>query len=160
MTTSNGSDDATKKTITSTSTSTNSSSDSVESSSSTEKKETNNGVKTKQYDDKDALSNATDFDDDSYKDSNNIGKSVHLTKAKIGRVDQQDGGIWIQTINDTTSINNTFVQAINLPSYNFKEGDVVDIKATLQGMKKSMVTFKNDSDKYPTLWITSIQKTN
>ncbi|MGR8826824.1 hypothetical protein N2E09_04300 [Leuconostoc citreum] len=159
LTTSNTNDVA-KKTNTSTSTSSNSSSARVESSSSAEKDGTSNDLKTKQYDDKDALSNAKDFDDDSYKDSNNIGKSVHLTNAKIARVDKNDGGLWIQTISDDTNITNAHVQAINLSSYNFKEGDIVDIKATLQGMKKSMVTFKNDSDKYPTLWIASIEKTN
>lgn len=116
-------------------------------------------LKTRQYNDTDALTNAQNFDDAAYENKTNIGKSIHLTNAKIGRIGDDTIGIWIQTTTDDNNINNAFIQAINMPSYHLKEGDVVDIKGTLQGMQKSMVTFKGDTDKYPTIWITSITKT-
>lgn len=116
-------------------------------------------LKTRQYNDTDALTNAQNFDDDAYRNKTNIGKSIHLTNAKIGSIGHDTIGIWIQTTTDDSNINNANIQAINMPSYHLKEGDVVDIKGTLQGMQKSMVTFKGDTDKYPSIWITSISKT-
>lgn len=108
------------------------------------------------YDDADGTNNGSTFSDDDYRNESNIGKSVHLTNAKIARVDKKDAGLWIETINDVNNPKTTHVQAVNLASYKFKVGDIVDIKATLQGMKKSMVTFDGDSDKYPTIWISDI----
>lgn len=113
---------------------------------------------TKTYSDAEALSNAQNFNPDDYENDANIGKSVHLTNAKISRIDKTDGGLWIETINDDNDPKTTHVQATNLASYKLKVGDVVDIKATLQGKKKSMVTFSGDTDKYPTIWISSIDK--
>ncbi|CAK1233088.1 hypothetical protein [Fructobacillus fructosus] len=145
----------------------NSSSKSSSSKSVSSKKKTNSNdtnkesdQKNKQYNDSDALTNAQNFSDDDYRNDSNIGKSVHLTNAKIARVDKTDGGLWIATTTDMNSDKMAHVQAVNLASYKFKEGDTVDIQATLQGMKKSMVTTKGDTEKYPTIWITSITKTN
>ncbi|CAK1236984.1 hypothetical protein [Fructobacillus cardui] len=113
---------------------------------------------TKTYNDTEALSNAQNFNPDDYENDANIGKSVHLTNAKIARIDKADGGLWIETINDDNNPKTTHVQAVNLSSYKLSVGDVVDIKATLQGKQKSMVTFSGDTDKYPTIWISSIDK--
>lgn len=136
-----------------------SSKQSISKSSSIKKAKRKAVLKTRQYNDTDALTNAQNFDDDAYRNKTNIGKSIHLTNAKIGNIGHDTIGIWIQTTTDDSNINNAFIQAINMPSYHLKEGDVVDIKGTLQGMQKSMVTFKGDTDKYPTIWITSITKT-
>lgn len=113
---------------------------------------------TKTYNDTEALSNAQNFNPDDYENDANIGKSIHLTNAKIARIDKADGGLWIETINDDNNPKTTHVQAVNLSSYKLSVGDVVDIEATLQGKQKSMVTFSGDTDKYPTIWISSISK--
>jgi len=136
-----------------------SSKQSISKSSSIKKAKRKAVLKTRQYNDTDALTNTQNFDDDAYRNKTNIGKSIHLTNAKIGNIGHDTIGIWIQTTTDDNNINNANIQAINMPSYHLKEGDVVDIKGTLQGMQKSMVTFKGDTDKYPTIWITSITKT-
>lgn len=112
----------------------------------------------KTYNDSEADNNASKITEDDFKNSDNIGKSLHYANAKIARVDKSDGGLWIQSISDDSNINAIHVQAINLASYNFQEGDIVDIKATIQGMEPSMVTFKGDKDTYPTIWIHSIDK--
>lgn len=142
------------------SSSSSSSSKKIESSSSSSqaKKSTKQTNDTKTYNEADGNTNGSNFTDEDYRNEANIGKSVHLTNAKITRIDKNDGGLWIETINDENNEKTTHVQAVNLASYNFQVGDVVDIKATLQGMKKSMVTFDGDTDKYPTIWITSINK--
>jgi cytoskeletal protein RodZ len=148
----------------SSSTSSSSSAKSSSSSSSEKKPEKSNSNSSKPakkdsktYDDTNAIANAQKFTDDDYRNSANIGQSVHLTSATIARVDTTDGGLWIQTTSDDNATNLAHVQAINLASYNFQEGDKVDVKATLQGMRKSMITFKGDTDKYPTIWIKSIE---
>lgn len=126
------------------------------SSSNSENESTKTSNSSIKYNESDGNNNGSTFTDDDYRNESNIGKSVHLTNAKIARIDKNDGGLWIQTISDDNNPNTAFVQSINLASYKLKEGDIVDIKATLQGMKKSMVTFNGDTDMYPTIWITDI----
>ena len=133
-----------------------SSSTSATSSSSSKKESSKKSENPKTYNETDGNANGSNFTDEDYRNESNIGKSVHLSNAKIARVDKKNGGLWIETINDENNPKTTHVQAVNLASYKFKVGDVVDIKATLQGMKKSMVTFDGDTDKYPTIWISDI----
>ncbi|WP_338346499.1 hypothetical protein [Fructobacillus cardui] len=155
---SSSSSSSSKKTESSSSSSSSSKKTESSSSSSQAKKSTKQTNDTKTYNEADGNTNGSNFTDEDYRNEANIGKSVHLTNAKITRIDKKAGGLWIETINDENNEKTTHVQAVNLASYNFQVDDVVDIKATLQGMKKSMVTFDGDTDKYPTIWITSINK--
>lgn len=152
---SDSSSSSSKKTKTNTTSS--KSNSSVSSKSSEHVNSTNNKyISTENYNADDGEKNAISFDTDSFSDKSNVGKSIHLTQAKIGRIDKNDGGLWIQ-VQDGTDGNMAlaFVQAL-YPASNLNEGDIVDIMGIVIGQQKSVVDPTDET--YPTIDIKSITK--
>lgn len=93
----------------------------------------------------------------------NKGKSIELNNVLVGKYVSYDNALWLQASNDSNSpLYGYNIQVADTTGKNssFAEGDIVNIKGEIQGEQKSMVTFDGDTDKYPTIMLTSIEKAN